>query len=155
MAIAQMNWGRLKYPLADHRMAEFNAALDAIYELAEAHKGFIWRMPDADAAVELLALGHDEKMSATVSVWASIEDLHDFTFASLHGDFLQRKDEWFEAVEGPQLVIWNADHRDRPDFREAFRRLEHLCQNGDSSYAQAWPAHLRPWPQAFVGSAGT
>ncbi|MGI9487560.1 MAG: DUF3291 domain-containing protein [Geminicoccaceae bacterium] len=143
MAIAQMNWGRLKYSPIDHRLADFNSALSIVYKLAEAHKGFIWRVPDADAAAELLALGHDERMSATVSVWRSIDDLHDFTFAGLHGDFLRRKNEWFEAVEEPQLAIWNVDHLERPSFRQAFERLEHLKQNGDGAFVQGWPDHLR------------
>jgi len=142
MAIAQMNWGRLKYSLADHRNTDFNSALSTVYGLAEAHKGFIWRIPDDDATAELAALDHDERMSATVSVWRSIDDLHDFTFASLHSEFLRRKSEWFETVEGPQLAIWNVDHLERPSFRQAFERLEHLKRNGDSAFAQGWPNYL-------------
>ncbi len=143
MTIAQMNWGRLRYSLTDQRMVEFNSALSTVYALAEEHEGFVWRIPDADAAAELIALGHDDRVSATVSVWRSIDHLYDFTFTSLHGDFLRRKDEWFEPVEAPQLVIWNVNIRGRPSFREAFERLKHLRQEGDSSFARGWPDYLR------------
>ena len=143
MAIAQMNWARLRYAPTDQRMAEFNSALSRIFAIAEAHEGFIWRIADADAVAELSALGHDERMSATVSVWQSIDDLHDYTFSSLHGEYLERKNEWFERVEAPQLVIWSIDAWKRPTFHQAFERLEHLKRNGDNAFAQGWPARLR------------
>ena len=56
MAIAQMNWGRMRFAPDDPRLSEFMAALDTIYRQAEAHRGFIWRIPDDDVAQELKAL---------------------------------------------------------------------------------------------------
>ena len=141
MAIAQMNWGRMKFAPADSRLSEFMGALARVYAQAEAHPGFIWRIPDDGAAQELAALGYDDRMSATVSVWQSVEDLRDYTFNSEHGDFLKRTTEWFETVEGPQLVIWSVDSLARPGFREAFERLEHLKAHGDSEMASGWPVH--------------
>ena len=49
MAVAQMNWGRMRYPITDHRMSEFAAALDKVYLAAENHPGFIWRIANEDA----------------------------------------------------------------------------------------------------------
>ena len=138
MAIAQMNWGRMRYAPDDPRLAEFMGALDAVYGLAEAHPGFIWRMPDDAVALQLPALGFDDRVSATVSVWRSVGDLRDYTFNSRHGGFLDRKAEWFEAVEGPQLVIWDVDVDARPDFAEAFARLDHLRRHGDGAHARGW-----------------
>ena len=77
MAIAQMNWGRMKHAPDDLRMSEFMGALARVYALAESHPGFIWRMPDDHVARDLAALGHDEKVSATVSVWECVADLRD------------------------------------------------------------------------------
>ncbi len=84
MTIAQMNWAPMKYPLDDPRMREFSDALAAVFREAELHPGFIWRIPDDQAAQELTALGHNELMSATVSVWKSVADLRDYTFNSRH-----------------------------------------------------------------------
>ena len=139
MAIAQMNWGRMKFAPDDPRLSEFMAALDPVYGQAEAHRGFIWRISEAAAAQELKALGHDDSISATVSVWQSIADLKDYTFNSDHGLFLERSAEWFEKVEVPQLVIWDVAQDARPGFREAFDRLAHLRQHGDSDVAYGWP----------------
>ena len=138
MAIAQMNWGRMRFAQDDPRLAEFMGALDAVYALAEAHPGFLWRIPDADVAPQLLALGFDDRISATVSVWRNVDDLRDYTFNGQHGMFLDRKAEWFDPVEGPQLVIWDVEDTARPGFAEAFARLDHLRNHGDSSFARGW-----------------
>lgn len=139
MAIAQMNWGRMKFAPDDPRLSEFMDALARVYAQAEAHPGFIWRIPDDDVAGQLAALGHDNRVSATVSVWDSVASLRDYTFQTEHGQFLDRASEWFETVEGPQLVIWDVAENTRPDFDEAFSRLDHLRQNGDSDFAYGWP----------------
>lgn len=138
MAIAQMNWGRLLYPLSDPRMAEFDASLAHVYDLAERHPGFIWRIPDAAAGAELQELGLGERMSATVSVWRDVEALKDYTFNSAHGEYLRRADEWFEKVDGPQLVIWEVVPSCQPSFAEAFDRLEMLNTRGPTKDAYGW-----------------
>ena len=138
MPIAQMNWGRMRYTLDDPRMAEFARALDKIYAEAEAHDGFLWRIPDADVIIQLNALGYDDHISATVSVWETVESLKEYTFKTHHGDFLERTVEWFEKVKGPQLVIWDVDADATPSFAEAFVRLAHLKNHGPTEYAYGW-----------------
>lgn len=139
MAIAQMNWGRLRFPLSDPRMVEFTDSLEDIYRLAEVHDGFIWRICDDVAEEQLSAMGYDDRVSATVSVWDSVEALKDYTFETLHGTFLKRAHEWFEEVSDPQLVLWGTEHTYQPSFREAFERLEHLKKHGDTLRAYGWP----------------
>ena len=139
MAIAQMNWGRMRYSLDDTRMAEFARALAGVYQMAEDHAGFIWRIPDTEAASQLSALGFDDKTSATVSVWEDVASLRQYTFETLHGEFLKRSSEWFETVDGPQLVIWDVAHDAQPSFKEAFGRLDDLKQNGQDANAYGWP----------------
>lgn len=72
MAIAQMNWGRMKYPVDDPRLKEFLDSLAELYQLAESHPGIAWRIPDVVIAAEVMASGFDNRMSATVSVWTTI-----------------------------------------------------------------------------------
>ena len=138
MAIAQMNWGRLKHFINDKRMIEFAESLNDVYSLAENHTGFIWRISDNNSQSQLSALGFDEFISSTISVWNNIESLKDYTYNSLHGVYLKRSSEWFEKIDGPQLVIWNVENKDQPTFKEAFDRLEHLKNNGPTDYAYSW-----------------
>lgn len=44
--LAQINIGRLRFPLEDPRMLEFERALDPINEIAERSPGFVWRLKD-------------------------------------------------------------------------------------------------------------
>ena len=138
MAIAQMNWGRLKYLLEDKRMIEFSKSLNEVYGLAENHPGFIWRISDNQSALQLSDLGFDKLISSTVSVWKDIESLEDYTYNSLHGLYLKRSSEWFQKIDGPQLVIWNVESDNQPTFEESFDRLEHLKNNGPTDYAYVW-----------------
>ena len=138
MAIAQMNWGRLRHSLKDKRMLEFNESLIKVYSLAENHPGFIWRISDNQSESQLFDLGFDKLISSTVSVWSDIKSLEDYTYNSLHGFYLKRKSEWFEKIDGPQLVIWNVKDNEQPTFKEAFDRLGYLKENGPSDYAYGW-----------------
>ena len=138
MAIAQMNWGKLKFSLKDKRMAEFAASLNKVYNLAENHQGFIWRISDSQCQLQLSNLGFDKFISSTVSVWKDLDSLRDYTYNSLHGIYLKRSSEWFKKIDGPQLVIWNVEDDYQPTFRESFDRLEYLKNNGPSDYAYGW-----------------
>ena len=138
MSIAQMNWGRLRFCLDDKRMREFAESLNKVYSLAEKHPGFIWRIPDNQSKSQLSDLGFDKLISSTVSVWKDINSLKDYTYNSLHGVYLKRSSEWFEKIDGPQLVIWNTDNDTKPTFKESFNRLEYLKNNGSTDYAYSW-----------------
>ena len=138
MPIAQMNWGRIKYDLHDKRMVEFTQSLAMVYNLAESHPGFIWRIPDNKAKSQLSNLGFDKFISATISVWNNIDTLKDYTYNSLHGKYLKRSSEWFEKIDGPQLVIWNCEKDAQPNFKDSFDRLENLKNKGPTDYAYGW-----------------
>ena len=138
MAIAQMNWSRLKFSLKDKRMTEFAESLNKVYSLAENHPGFIWRISDDQSETQLSNLGFDKLISSTVSVWDNITSLKDYTYNSLHGFYLKRSSEWFKKIDGPQLVIWNVENNDEPTFKESFDRLKYLEDNGPSAYAYGW-----------------
>ena len=138
MAIAQMNWGRLKFSLEDKRMKEFTESLNEVYSLAENHPGFIWRIPDNQSESQLSNLGFNKLISSTVSVWENITSLKEYTYNSLHGFYLKRSSEWFEKIDGPQLVIWHVEKSDQPTFKESFKRLNYLKNNGASDYAYGW-----------------
>ena len=138
MAIAQMNWSRLKFSLKDKRMTEFAESLNKVYSLAENQPGFIWRISDDQSETQLSNLGFDKLISSTVSVWINITSLKDYTYNSLHGFYLKRSSEWFQKIDGPQLVIWNVENNNEPTFKESFDRLKYLEDNGPSAYAYGW-----------------
>jgi hypothetical protein len=138
MAMAQMNWGRMKNFLKDKRMLEFSNSLNKVYDLAEKHYGFIWCISYKEIKSQLINLGFDEFISATVSVWDNLDLLKNFIYNSLHGIYLKRSYEWFEKIDGPSFVIWSVKNHEKPSFKESFDRLEYLKINSSSDYTYDW-----------------
>ena len=138
MAIAQMNWGRLKYPVDRPLLSKFMGELEEIYSLAEQSPGFIWRLDEKILQAQLVVSGWGNRSSVTVSVWETEADLRRFTFDTVHGEYLDERLEWYEVVEGPQLVMWTVDRNEKPDFLTALNRLEYLKTNGSTEYAFGW-----------------
>ena len=138
MAIAQMNWGRLKYPVDHPLLSKFLGELEEVYGLAEQSPGFIWRLDEETLQEQLVVSGWDIRSSVTVSVWETEADLRRFTFDTVHGKYLDKRLEWYEVVEGPQLVMWTVDRNEKPDFLTALNRLEYLKNNDSTEYTFGW-----------------
>lgn len=136
--IAQMNFGKMAYPLTHPMMKEFADALDEVYALAESDSEFLWRIPEDQIAREIVEQGYDALTSATVSVWKNYEALKNYTYNGLHGQYLSRSSEWFMKLAEPQLVIWSVSAGDQPSFKTAIERLEHLRKHGDTEHAFSW-----------------
>jgi len=136
--IAQFNFGRMRWPAEDPRMAGFVGALDQVFALADTARGFVRRIDDAEIARGLAAAGFDPRTSATVSVWRDLESLRSYTFDTVHGTHLTRAAEWFEKSASPQLVIWPCAENSHPNVREALARLDDLRQYGPSERAFGW-----------------
>ncbi|EXG82430.1 protein of unknown function DUF3291 [Cryptosporangium arvum DSM 44712] len=126
--LAQANIARLRQPLGDPRVAEFVAALDAVYRLAEHSPGFVWRCATDE--------GHpgvdptDPLTVVNVSTWRSYQALHEFTYRSRHGHFVRRRREWFDSLPGPTTVLWWAPANAQPTIPEALARLSVLRRYG-------------------------
>jgi len=82
MQLSQINVGRLLYPIADPRIADFVNNLDAINALAESSPGFVWRLKDdgSNNATAITAY-EDPSILMNMSVWASPETLYDYVYA--------------------------------------------------------------------------
>ena len=139
MHIAELNIGRVRYPLDDPRMAEFMENLDRVNGLADRSPGFVWRMTGADGTnnMENVFEGAPD-MNLNLSVWESVEDLRHFVFNTLHDRFFRRKPEWFEILDESAFVMWEIPAGHIPTVEEAFARLEHLKEHGPSPHAWDW-----------------
>jgi heme-degrading monooxygenase HmoA len=132
--LAQANVARLRHPLDSPQSAEFAAALDAVYRLAERSPGFVWRGAAAEGHVSVDP--EDPLLVVNVSVWRSYQALHEFTYRSRHGHFVRRRREWFDPVPSPSTVLWWVAAGETPAVTEALARLTVLRRYG-------------PRPQAF------
>jgi hypothetical protein len=136
--IAQLNVGRAVAPLDTSTMAGFMTQLDEINALAERSPGFVWRLKgESGNNTDYHVDGGDPLFIVNLSVWASLEDLHAFTYRSDHRTVFARRYEWFERRNGPNTVIWWQPAGAIPDVPAALDRLRRLERDG-------------PTPEAFT-----
>ena len=136
-SLAEVNIARMLAPLDDPIMAEFVARLDTVNALADASPGFIWRLQTPEGNATDVRAYEDEMILVNMSVWASLEDLTRFVYASesRHRDVMKQRRRWFERFDGPYMALWWVPQGHIPTVEEAKERLEHLRKHGETPYA--------------------
>lgn len=142
--LAQINIARmLGTDIDDPIMADFVAQIDHINALAEAAPGFIWRLKsDTGNALDIQAYD-DPRFIVNMSVWESIDALHQFTYYSEHADVYRRRREWFDKLE-VYMALWWIPVGHTPDEAEGKARLEYLEANGPSPHAFTFKQRFEP-----------
>jgi hypothetical protein len=135
--IAQLNLARAIAPLDSPQLAGFVERLDEINMLAERSPGFCWRLQGESGNATDVRVGDDPLVIVNLTVWESVEALHDFTYRSDHKTVFSRRFEWFFRLGGPSSVLWWQPGGVRPTLDEAMRRLDLLAREG-------------PTPEAFT-----
>ena len=133
MHVAHFNLGVLVDDIGSPRVAPFVLAIDRVNAVAERSAGFVWRHGDeAGAAV---AAGwplfvENPRVIASFSVWETVEHFRDFVHKTVHGAFLKRRAQWFEAGQGPSHVLWRVPAGHIPTIGEARTMYERLSAEG-------------------------
>jgi len=112
MAIAEFNFGTLKYPWGDARLADFQDNLDRVNTIAQRSDGFIWMLPEE--AMEAAQsdphgpLADRPNTASTLSIWQSEAQLYQFVHKTLHARFLARGQEWYVQLQanGPTAEVF-------------------------------------------------
>jgi len=102
-------------------------------------------------ASEELRAYEDEMMLVNMSVWASLEDLTRYVYASesMHRDVMKQRRRWFHRFDGPYMALWWVPQYHIPTVEEAKERLEHLRAHGDTPYAFTFK---KPFQAAVLAS---
>jgi hypothetical protein len=154
MHIAELNIGRLLYPVDDPRLADFVNNLARVNEMAERMPGFVWRLKGEDPGNSLdVRPFADPTMAVNMSVWETVTDLENFVWKTVHQRFYNRKAEWFEKLQSHHLVMWFVEAGHIPTLVEAEERLRHLEANGNSDFAFDWShlEHVKLWQTQRCG----
>ena len=133
--LAQANIARAIAPLDDPAMASFVVQLDDINAVADASAGFVWRHQSDDGDAHARALFGDDRMIFNMSVWESIEALHDFTYRSDHLRPFRDRRKWFAPMDSAHLVLWWIPAGQLPTVAEAKMRFDLLNAKGPSEFA--------------------
>jgi hypothetical protein len=118
-------------------MAGFVAQLDRINALADRSRGFVWRLQTDDGNATGIRAFDDERILFNMSIWESIDALHDYVYRSGHVAVFRDRRQWFEPHPAPTLVLWWIEPGSVPSIEEAKRRLALLGLHG-------------PTPEAFT-----
>lgn len=131
--VAHLNRGYLKAPFGSPEVAEFENAIDAVNGAAQRTAGYVCNVDvdPADARAAFFPLDADtNRIAATLSVWDDPHKLADFALKTIHGQFLARRAEWFEAMKGPAYVVWPIEEGHVPTLAEAKAAYDRLVQHG-------------------------
>ena len=128
--LAQANIARMRARLEDPVMDGFRSQLDRINAIADQSPGFVWRLQTAEGNATAIRAYDDERILFNMSVWESLEALHNYVYRSDHVGPLRHRREWFEALEAPILALWWVPAGHIPTIEEAHQRLRILKERG-------------------------
>lgn len=143
MHLAQINIGRLKYTRDDDRLAGWRDNVDRINALAEGHPGFIWRLTGAEGQETGRRYFDDERIVTNYSIWETFETFRSFAYGPEHRDFLRRRHEWFEPIDG-HFAMWWSPAGVVPSMLTGRNKLHQLREFGPSQDA------FRPQDRQFL-----
>lgn len=143
--LAAVNLARLRHPLEDPRMAEFVDNLEPINTLGDRSPGAIWRFQTEEGDATAERAFDDDSILLNLTVWESVDALHEFTYRSDHLPFLRRRREWFVSLdELPVVTLWWVPAGHRPTPAEARAKAEFLRDNGPSPAAFTFRERFPP-----------
>lgn len=146
--LAHLNIATLRESLQSPAMADFTAALDRINALADASAGFVWRWEEDREPAQPNPLG--ELTLINISVWRDVAALRAFVYRSAHARVMARRQDWFEPMAQPFVVLWWVARGSRPTVAEALARLGTLRASGPTPAAFTF---AQPHPPPDGGAA--
>jgi heme-degrading monooxygenase HmoA len=133
--LAQVNVATLRAPLDAPELAGFIAQLEPVNALADASPGFVWRLQTEDGDATAIRPFDDDRVMVNLSVWASLDALRSFVYASRHLDVMRHRRSWFHRMADPYLAMWWVAAGTIPTVAQARERLDLLARRGPTADA--------------------
>jgi len=140
--LAQINVGRLIAPNGDPAVQPFFDALDTINALADASRGFIWRLQDEGGNAANIQVTADPLFIVNMSVWGDADALFDFVYRSAHTPEMARRREYFGRFDGAYQALWWIPAGTVPSISDGLARLWQLDRFGPASHAFTFKARF-------------
>ena len=147
--LAQANIARTRAPLDDPSMRDFVARLEAVNAVADRSPGFVWRLKTEAGDATGIRAYEDDRILFNMSVWKSLEALHEYVYKSDHVGPLRARRQWFEPLPGPSLVLWWVPAGHVPSIEEAKARFDLLAAHGPGPDAFTFRQPFPPPGQAL------
>ena len=134
-----MNFAVLRYDFDDPRAAGFVDNVEKVNAVAARSPGFVWRLSNEEMEQPEnnpdVVFAENPRNAVTVSLWETADDLRHFVLRTVHGKFLKRREEWFEAIDRPSYVIYPVQAGQIPTLAQAKEKMDHLAVEGSSEVA--------------------
>ena len=127
--IAEFNMAKLAHSYFHPKSIEIASALSQVYVIAQRAPGFVWRQTSEAPVYEDYLIVH------TLSVWQTLEHLHQFLYSGIHKEYYVKRREWFVQPTGPSYVLWWIPVGTLPTIPQAKWRHEHLVKHGATPLA--------------------
>ena len=148
--LAQANLGRMRGAIDDPVMEGFVSQLEFINTVADKSPGFVWRLQTEDGDATAIRVFDDDRILFNMSVWESVEALHDYTYRGAHAAPFKERARWFEKTGGPSVVLRWIPVGHTPTVEEARERLELVREHGPTARAFTF-RHRFPVPTPGAG----
>ena len=146
--IAQLNIAKLLAPIDSPQLSDFVTNLDRINALAEESPGFVWRLQTEEGdATGIDYFGSDKIVN--LSLWDSVEALHNYVYRSAHVEIMRRKKEWFNKMGEAYMVLWWVPAGHIPSVEEAAQKLNIVREHGPTAEAFTFKKAF-PVPSEFA-----
>lgn len=142
--LSQVNVAIAKFAYGDSEFSGFVDNLDRINSLAESSAGFVWRYVSDDDDAEAKRVFGDERALFNMSMWKSLDDLHEFVYKSDHLHILRQRADWFIPQDGPAMALWWQLAGDLPSPMVAKHRLQCLGTLGPTQDAFTFRSAFDP-----------
>ena len=133
--LAQANIGEMLGPLDDPIMAGFVNNLERINAVADAAPGFVWRLQTEDGDATALKVFDNNMLIINMSVWESVEALHQYTYHSDHAELLRQRRDWFTKMASMHMVMWWLPAGELPTIDDMKAKLDHINTHGPTPAA--------------------
>jgi len=146
-ALAQANVAYTLVPHDDPRLADYLARLDEMNQLADRSPGFVWRYL-TDSRDPAQREFDDPRVLFNMSVWASVDALHAYTYRTAHAEVYAARRRWFAdtqaVVGGHALAMWWLPAGELPAVADAKARLALITAAGPSERAFSFKQRFAP-----------
>ena len=134
--LAEFNFGTLRYPWGDPRIAGFEDAVDQVNAIGARSPGFVWRLSDDDMDIAQNdpggPLGDRPNTASTLSVWANAGCLYQFVTKTLHARIMKDAPDWFVSGDSGHLVCWWIPVGQQPSVADGMAHWHALQKHGET-----------------------
>jgi hypothetical protein len=133
--IAQINIADLLHPKGHPQVQSFFDAIDEINVLGESSPGFVWRLKDGDNNATEIRYNDNPLLIVNMTVWESIDALHQFTYYSDHARIYRQRRDWFHVMKTSYFGLWYVPAGTEPTIEDAREHLEYMDKHGATPFA--------------------